>query len=284
MKDATTTADERTPAITAAGLECGYEGKVLLKGLNFEVKRGEVFFIIGGSGCGKSTLLRHLIGLRAPTAGSVEFFGECFNLAGPDRQREMLKRIGVLYQGGALWSSLTLLENVMLPLAEYTPLSLPEREELAAMKLAQVGLTGYETYFPDEISGGMKKRAGLARALALDPAIVFFDEPSAGLDPLTSRKLDELIINLRDLLGMTCVVVSHELASIFAIADRVIMLDKNAKGVIASGDPRELVKNSPDPRVREFLGRGEDARQVPSTPPAAAAIAASSPAPQKPSS
>lgn len=284
MNDATTTADDKTPAIAAAGLECGYEGKVLLKDLNFEVKRGEIFFIIGGSGCGKSTLLRHLIGLRVPTAGTVKFFGECFSASGADRQREMLKRIGVLYQGGALWSSLTLLENVMLPLAEYTPLTLPEREELAAMKLAQVGLTGYETYYPDEISGGMKKRAGLARALALDPAIVFFDEPSAGLDPLTSRKLDELIVNLRDLLGMTCVVVSHELASIFAIADRVIMLDKNAKGVIASGDPRELVKSCPDPRVREFLGRGEDARQVPPAPSSAAASAATSTAPQKPSS
>jgi len=284
VNDATTTADDKTPAIAVAGLECGYEGKVLLKDLNFEVKRGEIFFIIGGSGCGKSTLLRHLIGLRVPTAGTVKFFGECFSASGADRQREMLKRIGVLYQGGALWSSLTLLENVMLPLAEYTPLTLPEREELAAMKLAQVGLTGYETYYPDEISGGMKKRAGLARALALDPAIVFFDEPSAGLDPLTSRKLDELIVNLRDLLGMTCVVVSHELASIFAIADRVIMLDKNAKGVIASGDPRELVKSCPDPRVREFLGRGEDARQVPPAPSSAAASAATSTAPQKPSS
>jgi len=262
--DATNTSDASLPAIDVAGLECGYDGKVLLKNLNFQVKRGEIFFIIGGSGCGKSTLLRHMIGLRPPTAGTVNFFGECFNTADAARQREMLKRIGVLYQGGALWSSLTLLENVMLPLAEYTPLTPFERQELAAMKLAQVGLTGYECYFPDEISGGMKKRAGLARALALDPAIVFFDEPSAGLDPITSRKLDELIVNLRDLLGMTCVVVSHELASIFAIADRVIMLDKATKGVIASGDPRLLVKDSADPRVREFFGRGEDARQKPS--------------------
>jgi phospholipid/cholesterol/gamma-HCH transport system ATP-binding protein len=252
---------EQQAAISIEGLECGYEGKVLLKNLNFEVRRGEIFFIIGGSGCGKSTLLRHLIGLRAPTAGDVKFFGRSFSHADAAARQEMLKRIGVLYQGGALWSSLTLLENVMLPLAEYTPLDLAEREELAAMKLAQVGLNGYESYFPDEISGGMKKRAGLARALALDPAIVFFDEPSAGLDPLTSRKLDELIVNLRDLLGMTCVVVSHELASIFGIADRVIMLDKMTKGVIATGDPRELVKNCPDPRVREFLGRGEDAAQ-----------------------
>lgn len=263
MNDANLKPEAGVPAIDVSGLDCGYDGKVLLKDLNFQVKRGEIFFIIGGSGCGKSTLLRHLIGLRAPMSGKVLFFGECFNEADETRRREMLKRIGVLYQGGALWSSLTLLENVMLPLAEYTPLNAAEREELAAMKLAQVGLTNYESYFPAEISGGMKKRAGLARALALDPAIVFFDEPSAGLDPITSRKLDELIVNLRDLLGMTCVVVSHELASIFDIADRVIMLDKNARGIIAGGDPRELLKNSPDPRVREFLGRGEDAQQRP---------------------
>ncbi|MFA6959437.1 MAG: ATP-binding cassette domain-containing protein [Opitutaceae bacterium] len=252
-------ADPTLPAIDVSGLDCGYDGQVLLKNLNFQVKRGEIFFVIGGSGCGKSTLLRHLIGLNLPTAGTVKFFGECFNEAAGERQREMLKRIGVLYQGGALWSSLSLLENVMLPLEEYTPLNPSERAELACMKLSQVGLSGYDAYYPSEISGGMKKRAGLARALALDPAIVFFDEPSAGLDPLTSRRLDELIVTLRDLLGMTCVVVSHELASIFAIADRVIMLDKQEKGIIANGDPRVLVKESKDLRVREFLGRGEDA-------------------------
>ena len=252
--------DQNLLALDVAGLECGYDDQVLLRDLNFQVKRGEIFFIIGGSGCGKSTLLRHLVGLRAPTAGIVNFFGECFNGATAGRQREMLKRIGVLYQGGALWSSLSLLENVMLPLEEYTPLDAAERAELACMKLTQVGLAGYESYFPAEISGGMRKRAGLARALALDPTIVFFDEPSAGLDPLTSRKLDELIVNLRDLLGMTCVVVSHELASIFSIADRVVMLDKQAGGIIADGDPRVLVKESTDVRVREFLGRGEDTK------------------------
>lgn len=254
------TANLSASAIDVAGLDCGYGAQVLLQNLNFQVKRGEIFFIIGGSGCGKSTLLRHMIGLNAPMAGQVKFFGECFNGASGDRQREMLKRIGVLYQGGALWSSLNLLENVMLPLEEYTPLKAAERAEIACMKLSQVGLSGYDAYYPSEISGGMRKRAGLARALALDPSIVFFDEPSAGLDPLTSRKLDELIVNLRDLLGMTCVVVSHELASIFDIADRVIMLDKQAKGIIAEGDPRLLVKDSKDVRVREFLGRGEDAK------------------------
>jgi phospholipid/cholesterol/gamma-HCH transport system ATP-binding protein len=236
-----------SPALEVAGLDCGYDGVALLKNLDFQVGRGEIFFIIGGSGCGKSTLLRHLIGLNPPLAGTVKFFGECYNEASGERQREMLKRIGVLYQGGALWSSLNLLENVMLPLEEYTPLDAAERAELAC-------------YYPSEISGGMKKRAGLARALALDPAIVFFDEPSAGLDPISSRNLDELIVNLRDLLGMTCVVVSHELASIFAIADRVIMLDKQQKGIIAVGDPRVLVKEGKDARVREFLGRGEDAK------------------------
>jgi phospholipid/cholesterol/gamma-HCH transport system ATP-binding protein len=254
------TDDPDAPAIDVSGLECGYDSQVLLQDITFQVKRGEIFFIIGGSGCGKSTLLRHLVGLNPPTAGTVKFYGECFNTSPAERQREMLKRIGVLYQGGALWSSLNLLENVMLPLEEYTPLNPAERQELACMKLSQVGLAGYDAYYPSEISGGMKKRAGLARALALDPAIVFFDEPSAGLDPLTSRKLDELILNLRDLLGMTCVVVSHELASIFAIADRVVMLDKQARGIIAEGDPRVLVKESRDVRVREFLGRGEDAQ------------------------
>lgn len=254
------TDDPTLPAIDVSGLDCGYDGRVLLKDLNFQVRRGEIFFVIGGSGCGKSTLLRHIVGLNAPMAGTVRFFGECFNEASPERRRQLLQRIGVLYQGGALWSSLSLLENVMLPLEEYTPLELAERAELASMKLAQVGLSGYDAYYPSEISGGMKKRAGLARALALDPSIVFFDEPSAGLDPLTSRRLDELIVNLRDLLGMTCVVVSHELASIFSIADRVIMLDKQDRGIIADGDPRRLRAESEDARVREFLGRGEDAK------------------------
>ncbi len=243
-------------AIAAFGIDCGYGGEPLLKNLSFEVKRGEIFFVIGGSGCGKSTLLRHLVGLNRPGAGEVRFFGEPFLDADSLPRRDLLKRFGVLYQGGALWTSLTLLENVCLPLEEYTTLTRRERGELAAFKLSQVGLAGYENYYPSEISGGMKKRAGLARALALDPAIVFFDEPSAGLDPITSRKLDELILRVRELLGTTCVVVSHELDSIFSIADRVLMLDKDARGRIALGDPRELATGSDDPRVREFLSRG----------------------------
>jgi phospholipid/cholesterol/gamma-HCH transport system ATP-binding protein len=248
------------PAIEVTGLACGYDDQVLLENVNFTVKRGEIFFVIGGSGCGKSTLLRHLVGLREPTAGSVRFFGEAFTAADGARQRERLKTFGVLYQGGALWSSLTLRQNILLPLEEYTTLDARERDQIVAMKLAQVGLTGYENYYPSEISGGMKKRAGLARALALDPSIVFFDEPSAGLDPLTSRSLDELIVSIRDTLGTTCVVVSHELASIFDIADRVIMLDKVSKGVIADGDPRKLAASSTDARVRDFLNRGAEAK------------------------
>jgi phospholipid/cholesterol/gamma-HCH transport system ATP-binding protein len=244
-----------TPAIDVAGLQCGYDGAVILQEVSFAVKPGEIFFVIGGSGCGKSTLLRHMIGLHRPLAGTVKYFGEDFGGADPARRREMLKGFGVLYQSGALWSSLTLRENVALPLEEHTELSRREREEIVALKLAQVGLTGYENHFPSEISGGMKKRAGLARALALDPAIVFFDEPSAGLDPVTSRKLDELILQIRDMLGTTLVIVSHELDSIFGIADRVIMLEREAKGIIAEGPPKQLALTSEDPRVREFLQR-----------------------------
>jgi ABC-type transport system involved in resistance to organic solvents, ATPase component len=250
-------ASQPTPAIEVTGLECGYDDRTILRDVTFSVDRGEIFFVIGGSGCGKSTLLRHLIGLRRPTAGTVRYFGEDFVAADPARRRELLKGFGVLYQSGALWSSLTLRENIALPLEEHTDLTRRERDEVVAMKLAQVGLAGYENYFPSEISGGMKKRAGLARALALDPGIVFFDEPSAGLDPVTSRQLDELVLQIRDTLKTTLVIVSHELESIFSIADRVIMLDREAKGIIAEGPPRKLAAESDDPRVREFLKRGD---------------------------
>jgi phospholipid/cholesterol/gamma-HCH transport system ATP-binding protein len=246
-----------SPAIEVAGLTCGYEGQTVLKDVSFTVKRGEAFFVIGGSGCGKSTLLRNLIGLHAPLAGTVKFFGQPFTKADVTARRAMLKTFGVLYQGGALWTSLTLRENVSLPLEEYTQLSSREIGELATLKLAQVGLTGFEDYYPAEISGGMKKRAGLARALALDPSIVFLDEPSAGLDPVTSRKLDELVLQVRETFGTTLVVVSHELASIYSIADRVIMLDRAEQGIIAEGAPRELAERSRDPRVIEFLHRGD---------------------------
>ena len=248
---------KNAPAIEVEKLRGGYEDTVVLDNVTFSVAPGEIFFIIGGSGCGKSTLLRHLVGLNHPTAGTVKFFGQPFTLADAASRRAMLKTFGMLFQAGALWSSLTLRENVALPLEEYTPLSRREIDEVATLKLAQVGLGGFEDYFPAEISGGMKKRAGLARALALDPEIVFFDEPSAGLDPVTSRKLDELILQIRDTFGTTIVVVSHELASIYSIADRVIMLDSAERGIIAEGPPRELALNQRDPRVSEFLRRGD---------------------------
>jgi phospholipid/cholesterol/gamma-HCH transport system ATP-binding protein len=246
-----------SPAIEVAGLSCGYDGNVVLKDISFTVPRGQIFFVIGGSGCGKSTLLRNLIGLHQPLAGKVKFLGRSFTDADLAARRKLLKTFGVLYQGGALWSSLTLRQNVALPMEEHTLLTTREIAELSTLKLAQVGLTGFEDYYPAEISGGMRKRAGLARALALDPSIVFLDEPSAGLDPITSRKLDELVLQVRESFGTTLVVVSHELASIFGIADRVIMLDRAAQGIIAEGTPRELAGHSRDPRVTEFLHRGD---------------------------
>lgn len=250
------------PAIEVVGLECRYGERVVLQDVSFAVRRGEIFFIIGGSGCGKSTLLRHMIGLQRPASGHVLFGGRDFTRARADEHRELLQSFGVLYQSGALWSSMTLAENVSLPLELLTNLGRRERDEVVSLKLAQVGLAGYEAYYPAEISGGMKKRAGLARALALDPTTVFFDEPSAGLDPVTSLQLDELVLQIRDTLGTTIVMVSHELASIYGIADRVIMLDRDTRGIIAEGDPRRLRDGSPDPRVQDFLNRrGDSAAQ-----------------------
>ena len=246
------------PAIELDTVTCSYGERVVLENVSFAVKRAEIFFIIGGSGCGKSTLLRHMIGLKQPVQGSVKYFGRDFTHATAGERQELLRTFGVLYQSGALWSSMTLRENVSLPLELLTGLDRRERDQIASLKLAQVGLAGYEDYFPSEISGGMKKRAGLARALALDPGIVFFDEPGAGLDPITSLKLDELVKQIRDTLGTTIVIVSHELASIFDIADRVVMLDREVRGIIAEGDPRKLRDQSSDVRVREFLNRREE--------------------------
>ena len=252
--------DGGTPAIAVEDLECRYGSLTVLRGITFTVREGELFFVIGGSGCGKTTLLRHLIGLAQPAQGAVRYFGENFTTAGRTERRQLLKTFGVLYQSAALWSSMTVAENVDLPLEQYTTLNRRERGEIVALKLAQVGLAGFEDYFPAELSGGMRKRAGLARALALDPRIVFFDEPSAGLDPVTSRHLDRLILQIRATLGTTMVIVSHELGSIYTLADRVIMLDREARGIIAEGRPRELAAASPDPRVQEFLTRdGEKA-------------------------
>lgn len=244
-------------AIELEDVKCAYGDRVILENVSFTVKRAEIFFIIGGSGCGKSTLLRHMIGLNQPVRGRVSYFGRDFTHATAGERQDLLRSFGVLYQSGALWSSMTLRENVSLPLELLTDLDRRERDEIASLKLAQVGLAGYEDYLPSEISGGMKKRAGLARALALDPGIVFFDEPGAGLDPITSLKLDELVKEIRDTLGTTIVIVSHELASIFDIGDRVVMLAGETRGIIAEGDPRRLREESGDARVREFLNRRE---------------------------
>jgi len=235
-----------------------YGSFVLMRDLTFEVRRGAVFVVMGGSGSGKSTLLRHLIGLNEPAAGEIFYGEDSFTRAAPEARERMLRRFGVLYQSGALFSSLTLAENVGLPLGEYTRLSPAEIREVAALKLALVGLRGFEDYYPSQISGGMQKRAGLARAIALDPEILFFDEPSAGLDPVSSRRLDDLILELRHSLGATVVVVTHELASIFAIADDSVFLDADSRTIIASGPPRELLAQSADPRVHAFLTRGEE--------------------------
>ena len=219
---------------------------------------GDIFVIMGGSGCGKSTLLRHMIGLLAPAGGRRP--ATTARASGTPTAAEQLalsRRFGVLFQSGALWSSMTLAENVALPLQQYTPLSAAEIARVVSLKLALVGLRGFEDFYPSEISGGMRKRAGLARAMALDPDILFFDEPSAGLDPISSRRLDDLILELRDSLGATVVMVTHELPSIFAIADNSVFLDAETKTTIAWGNPRELAKNCPEAKVRAFLARGD---------------------------
>jgi phospholipid/cholesterol/gamma-HCH transport system ATP-binding protein len=248
----------RYPAIEVRGLEMGYDSYVLMRDINFSVTTGQVMVIMGGSGCGKSTLLKYLIGLKEVEKGEIIYHGRSFSRASQKEKEEMQRTFGVLYQAGALWSSLTLAENVALPLEQYTKLTAKEIMEIVSMKLALVSLKGFEDFYPSEISGGMRKRAGLARAMALDPALLFFDEPSAGLDPITSVRLDELILRLRDSLGTTIVVVTHELPSIFTIADTSIFLDAETKRVIAHGNPRELLEDGKsDPKVREFLLRGD---------------------------
>ena len=244
--------------ITVRNLTLGYGSVVLMRDLNFTVKRGDVFIIMGGSGCGKSTLLRNMIGLIEPMEGEIFYEKENFTRADSEERRGFFRRFGVLYQSGGLWSSLTLAENVALPLEEYTDLSPVEIREVAILKLALVGLNGFEDYYPAQISGGMRKRLGLARAIALDPKVLFFDEPSAGLDPISSRRLDDLILALRDGLGATVVAVTHELPSIFAIGNDSIFLDGETKTAIARGDPKELLAHSQNPKVREFLTRGEE--------------------------
>lgn len=244
--------------ITVRHLTMAYDSLVLMRDLDFSINRGDVFVIMGPSGCGKSTLLRHLIGLNEPAQGEVWYGNFNFTKAGPNERRRMLRRFGVLYQGGALWSSMTLAENVGLPLQEFTDLSEAQIREIASLKLSLVGLRGFEDYYPSQISGGMQKRAGLARAIALDPEVLFFDEPSAGLDPISSHLLDQLILELRDHLGATVVLVTHELASIFAIGNNSIFLDPESRTITARGDPKELLAHTDQPRVRQFLTRGED--------------------------
>ncbi len=235
-----------------------YGDFVIQRDLDFVIYRGDVFIIMGGSGCGKSTLLRHLIGLKSPAKGEVIYAGKSLWHLAQDERDNLLRRMGVLYQSGALWTSMTLAENIALPLREYTNLPSSQISELVSYKLSLVGLKGFEDYYPSEISGGMQKRAGLARAMALDPELLFFDEPSAGLDPVSARRLDDLIIELNQSLGTTIVVVTHELASIFAIGNNSVFLDPESKQMIASGDPNQLLEQSEDPKVRSFLTRGEE--------------------------
>ena len=244
------------PIIRVENLSIGYENKLIMKNLSFEIKKGDIFIIMGGSGCGKSTLLRTLTGLIPAQAGQIWIRNTHFINANQAEKLEIMKHSGILYQSGALFSSMTLAENVALPLQQYTDYSPSKIQQLVAFKLAVVGLAGYEEYYPSEISGGMRKRAGLARALALDPEIVYFDEPSAGLDPVSSKNLDDLILEINHTLGTTIIVVTHELSSIFAIAKNSIFLDKTIHTISAMGNPNELLKNPPNKQVYEFLTRG----------------------------
>jgi phospholipid/cholesterol/gamma-HCH transport system ATP-binding protein len=250
-------ANGATSAIGVRAVDVGYGSFVVQRNLDFDIERGKIFVVMGGSGCGKSSVLRAMIGLLPPLQGDVIFGGQSLWRADDVARAELTRRFGVLYQSGALWSSMTLSENVGLPLGEFTELTPAQIREVAALKLALVGLAGFEDFYPSQISGGMQKRAGLARAMALDPDILFLDEPSAGLDPISSRLLDDLILELRDSLACTVVVVTHELASIFAIADDSVFLDAQARTMIARGNPKTLLAETTNPTVRAFLTRGQ---------------------------
>lgn len=236
----------------------GYGDRLVQRDLDFTIGRGDIFAIMGPSGCGKSTLMRSAIGLLRPFTGRILYGEESFWDVDPERQKILMRAFGVMYQGGALWSSMSLAENIALPLKEFMELQDEPAREIASLKLALVGLAGFEDYYPSEISGGMRKRAALARAMALDPEILFFDEPSAGLDPISARLLDDLILQLRDSLGATVVVVTHDLASIFAIGDNSVFLDADSRTMIAGGRPKTLLAESEDPKIRKFLTRGEE--------------------------
>jgi len=251
-----------TPSVTVRDLTMAFGSFVVMHDLNFTIPRGSVFVIMGGSGSGKTTLLRHMIGLNEPAKGEVLYGTDNFTRADPETRQQILRRVGVMYQGGALFSSMTLAENIGLPLGEYTRLTPEEIRQVALVKLALVGLKGFEDYFPSEISGGMQKRAGLARAMALDPEVLYFDEPSAGLDPISSRLLDELILELRDSLGATVIVVTHELPSIFAIGDACLFLDPETRTGRPYGAPRDLLKTATDPQLLRFLTRGESSKEA----------------------
>ncbi|MBC7980085.1 MAG: ATP-binding cassette domain-containing protein [Armatimonadetes bacterium] len=243
--------------ISVRDLTMAFGSFVVMKDLDFEVKERDIFVIMGGSGCGKSTLLRHMIGLKEPRKGAILYEGKNFTEANEEERLAFIRRFGVMYQSGALWSSMTLAENISMPIEEHTQISKAEIRDLAYYKLALVGLSGYEDYYPAQVSGGMNKRAGIARAMALDPEILFLDEPGAGLDPLSSQRLDELILRLRDSLGSTFVIVTHELASIFAIANNSVFLDTDTRTQGATGDPKSLRDHSENETVRMFLNRGE---------------------------
>lgn len=241
--------------LKAEDLVLGYNGRIVLDNLNFSVAQGEIFGILGNSGCGKSTLLKHLTGIYTPVSGNISLLGEKLDPSSPSAYRKLMTRIGITYQGGALFGSMTVAENVALPLELHTEKSKKEIAAIVQEKLALVDLADYGHFLPGELSGGMRKRAGLARAIALDPGLIFFDEPSAGLDPLAAAKLDELILSMRDKLGVTVVVVTHELDSIFAVTDRVIVIDKTEKTIVAEGNPEKLRVDSPNAFVRDFLNR-----------------------------
>lgn len=241
--------------IEVKDLTMQYDQLVVMKDLSFDVKRGEVFVIMGGSGSGKSTLLRHLVGLRPPPPGAVRLLGEDLSTADDETRKKVLRRIGLLYQAGALWSGLTLAENVALPLEELSDLDPKAIAEVVELKLSLVGLHGFGGFYPAAISGGMRKRAALARAIALDPEVLFFDEPSSGLDPISASRLDDLIVAIAESLGTTIVVVTHDLASIFRIADRALFLDISTRTMTALGDPAELRDRPPNDEVRRFLTR-----------------------------
>ncbi len=248
---------QNNAVITVKDLTMAYGDFVVQSGLDFTIKKGEIFIIMGDSGCGKSTLLRHLIGLKRPANGKVFYGEQSFWDAEETDQQAIMRRFGVLYQSGALWSSMTLAQNVALSIRAYTDLSEGEIDELVRLKLALVGLAGFEEFYPSEISGGMRKRAGLARAMALDPEVLFFDEPSAGLDPISAKMLDDLILELRDSFGTTVVVVTHELQSLFAIGTDSVFLDGEKRTMTATGKPTEMLETTDNEKIRTFLTRGE---------------------------